>query len=399
MVVTALGTFAYWTAVAGWEAGLFNAMSVLLVACPCVIGLVTPVVIWSAISRLAERGVIVRSGDAVERLATVDRVMLDKTGTLTEDRFALVDIETTATDDKRAELLGWLSLVQSQSSHPVAKPFAELPRAFSPGEEPRVLSIVAVPGCGVVAELLEANGTRHEMKIGVGEWVGAPAGYTLNGGKGEKVVHVAVNGEVVAVAFVAERLRDSAPQALAHFAQLGLAVEVLTGDATGRAEALGLTSARGGMLPDDKRAAVEGGKVLLVGDGINDASALAVAHVGVALASGTDIAVSAAPVTLYGGDLRALPWAVELSRDAVRAVRRNLARAVVYNLVGMTLAACGILHPVVAALLMVVSSLTLIFSSTCVGRGEPLPPTPSPKKGGGARFRSPPFLGEGFGRG
>ena len=150
VVLTALGTFTYWAFLtdAGWEAGLFNAMSVLLVACPCVIGLATPVVIWSALGRLAERGVIVRSGDAIERLAAVDRVMFDKTGTLTEDRFALVDIETAATGADRAKLLGWLSLVQAQSNHPVAKPFADLPRLFAPGAEPRVL---ALPRCPVAA--------------------------------------------------------------------------------------------------------------------------------------------------------------------------------------------------------------------------------------------------------
>ena len=173
VVLTALGTFAYWTLIAedGWEAALFNAMSVLLVACPCVIGLATPVVIWSALARLAEHGVIVRSGDAIERLATVDRVMFDKTGTLTEDRFALVDIETSATGDSRATLLGWLALVQAQSSHPIAKPFAELPRPFAPGEQPRVRSLVAVPGCGVVAELEEVSGARREIEIGTPEWL------------------------------------------------------------------------------------------------------------------------------------------------------------------------------------------------------------------------------------
>ncbi len=375
VVFIAVGTFTYWTFFneSGWESGLFNAMSVLLVACPCVIGLATPVVIWSALNRLAERGVIVRSGDAIERLAAIDCVMFDKTGTLTEDRFTLVDIETTATGADRAKLLGWLSLVQSQSNHPVAKPFADLPRTFAPGAEPRVLLLTAVPGCGVVAELEDANGARHEIKIGTSEFVfGALSGGRKPPVPGASFVHVAVDDELAAVATVAECLRDSTPQALAHFAQLGLPVEVLTGDATGRAESLGLPPSRGGLLPDDKRAAVEdakanGAKPLFVGDGINDASALALAHVGIALSSGTDLAVSAAALTLYHGDLRALPWAVELSRDAVRAVRRNLYRALCYNLVGMTLAACGVLHPVVAAVLMVVSSLALIFSSTRVG--------------------------------
>lgn len=372
VVIVAIGTFVYWCffAAAGWEAALFYAMSVLLVACPCVIGLATPVVVWSALSRLAERGVIVRSGDAVERLASVDRVLFDKTGTLTEDRFTLIDIETVATGEDRARLLGWLSLVQAHSKHPIAKPFAELPRPFLPGCEPRVRSFVAVPGCGVVAELEEANGRRHSLRIGTPAWItgcvdSSPAQL-------HQRVLVMLDGEIVATATVAEKLRESTPQALAHFAHLGLPVEVLTGDASGRAEALGLPPARSGLLPTDKQAAVEavkaaGGRPLFVGDGINDAAALASAHCGMALASGTDLAVHAAAVTLYHADLRAIPWAIELSRAAVRSVRRNLVRALSYNLVGITLAACGLLHPVVAALLMVVSSLTLLFSSTRVG--------------------------------
>lgn len=367
VALTALGTFAYWTAASGWETGLFNAMSVLLVACPCVIGLATPLIVWTALNRLAERGIVVRGGDAVERLAEVDRVLFDKTGTLTNDRFALVDIETPATGAERARVLGWLALVQAHSSHPVAKPFAELPNPFAPGTEPRVTNFVAVPGCGVRAELAEADGTRHAVRVGTSHWI--------RGDAGPQII-AEVDGAVAAVATVTERVRDSAAGALAHFARLGLSVEVLTGDAHGRAEALGLPPARAGLLPDDKRAAVEalvsaGTKPLFVGDGINDASALAAAHCGVALASGTDLAVGAAHVTLYGGDLRALPWAVEECRAAVRAARANLQRAVAYNLIGMALAAGGALHPVVAAVLMFVSSVSLLFSSArCHERGD-----------------------------
>ena len=131
-------------------------MSVLLVACPCVIGLATPIIIWSALGRLAERGLIVRSGDAVERLAEVDCVMFDKTGTLTDDSFALLDIATTATGDERAKLLGWLAVVEERGDHPIARPFARLPR---PCEREILASAgsAAVPGCGVEAEI-EADG-------------------------------------------------------------------------------------------------------------------------------------------------------------------------------------------------------------------------------------------------
>ncbi len=133
-------------------------MSVLLVACPCVIGLATPIVIWSALGRLAERGLIVRAGDAVERLAEIDRVMLDKTGTLTDDSFALLDIATTATGDERASCSAGSSAIQERSNHPIAKPFAKLPRPF---EVPRVLALRTIPGCGVEAELESEGETAH----------------------------------------------------------------------------------------------------------------------------------------------------------------------------------------------------------------------------------------------
>jgi cation transport ATPase len=233
-----------------------------------------------------------------------------------------------------------------------------------------VLALRAVPGCGVEAEI-EAAGTRHAVRIGTPDWIGGDAELERQLKATGHRVRIAVDGELAAVAVLAEHLRDSASEAVAEFRRLGLTVEVLTGDTAARAAALGLP-ARGGLLPDDKRAAVEdakaaGGRPLFVGDGINDASALASAHAGVALAAGTDLAVGAADATLYHADLRVLPWAVELSREAVRAVRRNLCRALCYNLVGMTLAACGVLHPVVAVVLMVLSSLSLVYSSTRVG--------------------------------
>lgn len=360
IVLTALGTFSYWTWVAGWETGLFNAMSVLLVACPCVIGLATPIIVWSALSRLAERGLIVRSGDTVERIAGIDRVMFDKTGTLTDDSCVLLDITTAAGVD-RERLLGWLSQVESHCRHPIARAFAALPRPA--GEQSRILELQTVPGCGVEA-VIANGGERNAIQIGTPEWIGPTK---REHGTGDHLVHVAVDGEHAAVAVVSERLRGTAREALSALRDLNLPVEVLTGDRNDRARALELPAPRGGMLPDDKRAAVADGKVLFVGDGINDAAALATAHAGIALSSGTDIALGAANAALYHGDLRVIPWAISLSRAAMRSVRRSLYLALGYNLAGMTLAACGVLHPVAAALLMVASSLTLIFRATHVG--------------------------------
>ena len=375
VVITALGTFTYWTIEIGWEAGLFNAMSVLLVACPCVIGLATPIIVWSALSRLAERGLIVSCGDTIERLAEVDCVMLDKTGTLTGDSFALLDIVTAPSGDDRARLLGWLAAIQERSRHPIARPFAKLPRVT--GDAPRIVTLRTVPGRGVEAEV-ESERVTHTVRIGTPDWIESVARDPLQGALSRQLkatghrVSISLDGELVAVAVLAERLRDSARETLESFERMELPVEVLTGDTAERATELDLPAVRARMLPDDKRAAVElatvqGQHPLFVGDGINDASALAVAHVGISLSSGADIAKSAADATLFHDDLRAIPWAIELSREALRAVQRSLYRALFYNLIGMTLAACGVLHPVAAVALMVVSSLSLIFSATRLG--------------------------------
>lgn len=412
IVTVACTTFGYWTFLTprGWEAGLFNAMSVLLVACPCVIGLATPIVIWSALSRLAERGLIVRAGDAIERLAEVDFVMLDKTGTLTDESFTLLDIATLAEEEERAKLLGWLSLIQERSRHPVARAFARLPHPFSSTAEPRIHSLHVVPGCGVEANIEEATGTRHSIQIGTPEWIGgfvAPSHSTQEllsqlRATGHRI-DVAVDGEIAAVAMLAEQLRDTAQAAITGFQQLGLKVEILTGDSTERGKALNLPSVQGGLLPTDKLAAIthsksEGGKPLFIGDGINDAAALAGAHAGIALSSGTDIANVAATISLYHNDLRVLPWAIELSREAVRAVRRNLLRALLYNLAGMTLAACGVLHPVAAAMLMLASSVMLIFSSTRLGT-KPIHCLVSAENQPSARLRLSPPARQAIGHG
>jgi soluble P-type ATPase len=350
-------------------------MSVLLVACPCAIGLATPVVIWSALARLGERGVVVRSGDAIERFATVDRVLFDKTGTLTEDRFAVVEIET-APGINRATLLSWVALIQEHSAHPLARPFADLSRPFASAHTPDVVLLATVPGSGVAAELADATGVRHTIQIGTPEWLPGELNWSRQlSGSSARLVHVTLDGTLAAVAVVAERIRDSTPAALTQLVRLGLPVEILSGDRSARLNPIGWPRTQTGLLPDDKRRLVEaardqGGKPLFVGDGINDASALATAHIGVALASGSELAITAAPATLYTSDLRVIPWAIVVSREAVWAVRWNLMRAVAYNLIGMALAACGVLHPVVAALLMVLSSLTLLFSSSRVGSCE-----------------------------
>ncbi|MCE9532082.1 MAG: HAD-IC family P-type ATPase [Planctomycetes bacterium] len=190
--------------------------------------------------------------------------------------------------------------------------------------------------------------------------------------KQEHRLDVAIDGKLAAIALVTERLRESVPATLVELQRLGLPVVVLSGDNSERLAALELPGPEGNLFPEDKKRRIEemkqaGGRPLMIGDGINDAAALAVAHAGIAISSGSELAGSAASATLYHGDLRVIPWAIELSREALRSIRRNLLRAACYNLIGITLAACGILHPIVAALLMVVSSVLVAWSSVRVG--------------------------------
>ena len=378
---TAVLTFLVWTLIAGWSVGLFNSMSVLLVACPCALGLATPIVLWSTLNRLAERGIVIHSGDAIERLAQIDCVVFDKTGTLTEDRFALLDVATFATGDERARILGWLSLVEEQSQHPIARPFADLPRHFASDIGPRVDAMNVVPGCGITACI-----DGRTMRVGRPEWIQSSQESELNAlllvHDGHRVAFE-LDGKLAALAIVTERLRESVPETLLDLKKLHLPVTVLSGDTTERTLALGLPNSQGDLRPEDKCRRLEemkqaGAKPLMIGDGINDASALATARASIALASGTDLANSAADATLHHGDLRVIPWAIALSQEALRTVRRNLWRAAGYNVIGITLAAFGVLHPVAAALLMVMSSLLVAWSSVRVGVAAEIRHCPEP---------------------
>ena len=371
----AILTFAYWTWAQNWHTGLLNAMSVLLVACPCAIGLATPIVLWTALGRLAQRGLIVRSGYVLERLAEADSVVFDKTGTLTDEEIGLVDISTRLLGAERTRLLGWLRAVEAHSRHPVARAFAACGLAGNPAKEVQIVSFRTIPGAGVEAEIQDEDGVKHILRIGRPEWLQSSerletaslvAG--LHAHNGHRI-DVELDGHIAAIAMLSERLRDSAADTLASFQSMNMAADVWTGDNAERAAAIGFPSALASLSPEDKqRKMVElktaGHRPLFVGDGINDVGAIASAHVGIALASGTDLANSAAAATLYRGDLRVLPWAVELARQSISTMQRSLWRAGLYNLVGVALAAVGVLHPVVAALLMVASSLLVAWSAS-----------------------------------
>jgi P-type Cu+ transporter len=385
VLLSSLGTLVFWGLYADWPTGLFNALAVLLVACPCAMGLATPIALWNGLAALAARGLVARGGDVIDRLALLDRVVFDKTGTLSDESYSLVDLATQGTPAERAVLVAQLSAVQRASSHPVARAFRTLPtedfdrtipaQAIPPGGGAlfSVRSIKARPALGVEAWLESEDGEERHVRVGRRELMSDLAPErdllaSLRQMSTDSLVYVEIDGHLRAVAAVRERLRSSAAEAVAWLRQQGLECTVMTGDRAEHAAALlpqaTVWDLQGGLTPEAKAERIQtlakaGSRVAFVGDGVNDAPAMRQASVGLALAHGAGVTTANADAVLYGGDLRMLPWAVALSRRVRQSIRSNLLFAAAYNTLGVILAATGFLHPVGAALLMVVSSFTV----------------------------------------
>lgn len=372
-VAVAIATFAAWTAASGWRDGLFNAMSVLLVACPCAFGLATPLAVWAAVGRLASRGLVVRGGDVLERTAALDVLVFDKTGTLTEPETTLVDVAVRAAAGCTASgAAAAVAAVERVARHPVGAALADLgdPAGW------RVVELTVLPAVGVSALVEDPDGRGMRVEVGAAERLAGPDDPRwrellgrLRAPEWSRRVVASVDGEPALAAAVDERLRSSWPEALAALAGMGLTTVVLTGDRAERARLVAAHEVASGLDPEAKLARVRGmraagRRVGFVGDGVNDAAAMAEADVSVGVATGAELAAETADVTWWGGDLRALPWAVDLARSTVKTVRGSLLFAVAYNLVGVGLAVAGLLHPVAAAILMTCSSLVVTWRAT-----------------------------------
>ncbi|HAB15937.1 MAG TPA: cation-translocating P-type ATPase [Verrucomicrobiota bacterium] len=393
VVAGALTTLAVWGSQGQWAAGLFNALAVLLVACPCALGLAAPLAWWNALATLAARGVVCRSTDVLDRLAQIRRVVFDKTGTLSESQQSLVDFAAAGGPSARAEVLGILGAVQSQSSHPVARAFAAA--GIVPDPQVVVRSIKPVPARGLEA-WVERAGREFRLQIGTRDWVlaGCPGATSvepelladLRVNSEDPHIYVAIEGRLVGLALVRERLRNHVSEAWKQLQELGCTVSVLTGDTEARtAQLLGvppgesrqpaaIPAVEGSLGPIQKAdrvmALVAGGQsVAFVGDGINDAPALRAATVGFALDSGAALATASADVVLCGGDLREVPRTLALARHVRTGVRSNLLFALAYNVLGIVLAATGKIGPISAALLMVGSSTIVSWRAVRIGAG------------------------------
>jgi P-type Cu+ transporter len=355
---------------------LVAAVSVLIIACPCALGLATPISIMVATGRGAQAGVLVRNAAALERLASVDALVIDKTGTLTEGKPALTGVEA-ADGFTGDEVLRLAAALEAMSEHPLAE--AILRGAFKRGIKPaKVTGFAAITGQGVrgrVGETDAALGNARLMQsLGIDAGPLAQAAEARRN-RGETVMFLATDDKLAGAIAVADPIKETAAEAIAKLHAQGLKIVMATGDNETTAQAvareLGIDEVHAGLRPEDKLALIEslqkkGRIVAMAGDGINDAPALARADVGIAMGTGADVAMESAGITLLKGDLRGVVRAVNLARATMRNIKQNLFFAFVYNALGVPVAA-GVLYPVFGILLSpMIAAAAMSFSSVSV---------------------------------
>jgi Cu+-exporting ATPase len=383
VLVIAVGTLSAWLLTGNPATAAFSAaISVLIIACPCALGLATPAALFVASLTGANRGIFFKGYRALEASRHVDTVLLDKTGTLTEGQMTFAGIEVVAGVEE-AEVLRWAGAVERASEHPVARAIAAVAERRA-GDLPEADAFVALPGVGV-------RGTVEGHDLYVGRAAASPdalpAGVAARcaewEGLGRTVVVVRRDEAVIAALAVADAVRASAAPAVRELQALGLRCVLLTGDneSTARAvaAAVGIDEVVAGALPADKVAVIrrlqsEGRRVAMVGDGVNDAPALASADLGLAVGSGTDVAINAADLIIMRDDLRVAATAISLARRTLKTIRGNLAWAFLYNLAAIPLAAGGLLNPLIAGAAMALSSTFVVGNSSRLLRhGAPRP--------------------------
>jgi Cu+-exporting ATPase len=396
VIAIALAAFVLWFDVGPRPALLFATIAlvtVLIIACPCALGLATPTAILVATGRAAEQGVLIRGGEPLERLSKVRTVLLDKTGTITEGRPAVTHIVTARKPDgtavSAAEVLRWAASVEQRSEHPIAQAIVRAARDRTVLLLP-VEKFAAMEGRGVRGtvdrRIVEVVSARHarERSLELGS-LAQDAGRLA--AQGRTPVVVVVNNTVHAVIAISDPVKPTAKEAIARLRGLGLAVRMVSGDtrpaALVVAGEVGIDDVIAEVLPSQKADLVKkeqarGEVVAMVGDGINDGPALAQADVGIAIGTGTDIAMEASDVTLIRGDLRGVVTAVELSRRTLGTIKQNLVWAFFYNVLGVPIAAGALypltgllLSPVIASAAMAWSSLSVVLNSLRLRRYTP----------------------------
>lgn len=381
LVIAALTFIAWYMGGTGIDKAMISAVAVLVIACPCALGLATPTAIMVGTGKGAENGILIKGGEYLEMAYKLDTVILDKTGTITKGMPEVTDIiRLGPLDEKTALLLA--AQTEKSSEHPLGVAIYEKgKKEYGQIADPN--SFEAIPGQGVKAVIDDQEiylGTRKLM-LARGIAVDAIEEELIGlEDQGKTAMIMAVNGKLEAVLAVADTLKDSSQEAIAELQAMGIEVYMITGDnrrtAAAIASQVGIKTVLAEVLPENKAQEVEklkalGKHVAMVGDGINDAPALATADIGMAMGTGTDVAMEAADITLMRGDLRTIPAAIRLSRRTMRKIKQNLFWAFIYNIIGIPFAALGMLNPIIAGGAMAFSSVSVVTNSLSLKRFDP----------------------------
>ncbi len=382
VVIIALLTFVIWYLfTADINKALISAVAVLVIACPCALGLATPTAVMVGTGKGAENGILIKGGEHLEMAYKLNVIVLDKTGTITKGQPEVTDI-LSLNNREQNEVLRLAASAEKNSEHPLGRAIYEKGKKES-DYLPDPDKFEAIPGRGVRAFVLGRKiylGTRKLMAdVGFATLSIEPAIAKLED-EGKTVMLMAVENQLEAIIAVADTLKEHSREAITDLKQMGLEVYMITGDNKRTAGAIaaqvGITNVLAEVLPENKAQEVgklqaQGKIVAMVGDGINDAPALATADIGMAVGTGTDIAMEASDITLMRGDLRAIPAAIRLSKATMKKIRQNLFWAFFYNMIGIPVAALGFLSPVIAGGAMAFSSVSVVTNSLSLKRFDP----------------------------
>jgi Cu+-exporting ATPase len=383
ILAIALITFFTWYLLgAGINKSLISAVAVLVIACPCALGLATPTAIMVGTGKGAENGILIKGGEHLEMAYKLNTVVLDKTGTITKGKPEVTDIIPVGSLDKEG-LLRLAARAEKSSEHPLGVTIYEKGKQdYGPLDDPQAFE--AIPGKGVKAVIDSQEiylGTKKlmgERNIAVDQ---VEASISSLEDQGKTAMLMAVNGKIEAIIAVADTVKEGSREAILDLQNMGIEVYMITGDnqrtANAIASKVGIKNVLAEVLPENKAEEVEilkatGKAVAMVGDGINDAPALATAHIGMAMGTGTDIAIEAADITLMRGDLRTIPASIRLSRQTIRKIKQNLFWAFIYNIIGIPFAALGMLNPIIAGAAMAFSSVSVVTNSLSLKRYNPM---------------------------
>jgi Cu+-exporting ATPase len=379
VIGVALVTFLAWYyfgAPGDFTRAMLNFTAVLVIACPCALGLATPTSIMVGTGRGAEFGILIKGGEYLEKTHLLTAIVLDKTGTITRGEPAFTDlVPAPGYEGREEELLETAGRAEKNSEHPLARAIASHAAEKKGAGLADPQQFTAVPGHGVAVEIDGRKillGTRKMMKDNSVDITVLALDVEKLEEEGKTAMFMAIDGSLAAVIGVADTIKESSREAIDRLKKMGLEVWMLTGDNKRTADAIarqvGIENVLAEVLPEDKAGQVEKlrsqGKIVgMVGDGINDAPALVTADIGFAIGTGTDVAIEAADITLMRGDLNSVPAAISLSRATIRNIRQNLFWALFYNSVGIPVAALGFLNPMIAGAAMAFSSVSVVSNS------------------------------------